>query len=272
MPKADRLTAAEMAGFRPNPEVLRYVLRGGAAPVAPARRLRVLDWGCGRGRLVADLLGRNVDAYGVDIDAGALDNGRPYFAALGEDADRRLCRLDGGLRTGFPDAFFDVVVSDNVLEHVADLDGVLAEIARITRRGGHGFHIFPARFLPVEGHLHMPLVHWIPKSPLRHAAIRCWVAIGVEPHWPEADSMSPAEKAGLYFRYSRDKTFYRSPAAILASCRRHGLGARLVGLDHPRIRRSPLLSRIAANGGGRLLQRLIAETRTVELYTEKAAA
>jgi SAM-dependent methyltransferase len=43
----------------------------------------------------------------------------------------------------FPDAHFDVVFSSNVMEHVADLSGMHAEIQRVLKPGGLVLHILP---------------------------------------------------------------------------------------------------------------------------------
>lgn len=42
--------------------------------------------------------------------------------------------------TGLPDGSIDVVLSNSVLEHVPDADAALAELARVTRRGGFAIH------------------------------------------------------------------------------------------------------------------------------------
>ena len=268
MAKGDVLTAEEMASYRPYPEILRYIFHDTSAGNSPGTPRRVLDWGCGRGRLVLALLRRGVDCYGVDSDPRVIANAEALFAAEGHDPGERLRSLGADQRTAFPDGHFDIVVSDNVLEHVADLDGVLAEMARITRPGGWGFHLFPARFTIMEGHLRMPFVHWLPKTGLRRAAIGLFVALGIEPRWPETRGLPAREKADLYFRYSRDKTFYRPPRRILAACRQHGLTARLVAHNHPRVRNNPVLgslSRIAAPP----LSHILSECKTMELLLER---
>lgn len=48
-----------------------------------------------------------------------------------------------GRKLPFPDAAFDVVFSSNVLEHVEDVPGLLAESARVLRPGGVMIHVLP---------------------------------------------------------------------------------------------------------------------------------
>lgn len=61
-------------------------------------------------------------------DAGGLPQDRLLYLQRSVDA------------TGLPDRCVDVVVSNSVLEHVADVDATLAELARITRPGGFAMH------------------------------------------------------------------------------------------------------------------------------------
>lgn len=89
---------------------------------------RILDIGCGpRGSLEWATMAR--ERVGVDPLAKAykrLNGGRhamTYVAARSE-------------RMPFPDEHFDVVSSVNSLDHVDDLDATIAEITRVTRRGG----------------------------------------------------------------------------------------------------------------------------------------
>jgi ubiquinone/menaquinone biosynthesis C-methylase UbiE len=52
--------------------------------------------------------------------------------------------------TGYPDNYFDVVMSNHVLEHSIDSNTVLKEIYRITKPGGWSVHTIPyMRGVPV---------------------------------------------------------------------------------------------------------------------------
>lgn len=92
---------------------------------------RVLDWGCGAGRLARYLVGE-CDYTGIDIDAEAIDwcranipNGRFLLQAL-------------EARTPFADDSFDAVIGISIFTHLREEDQLawLKELARITRPGG----------------------------------------------------------------------------------------------------------------------------------------
>jgi len=94
---------------------------------------RVLDFGCGTWRS-ADTIGRSGfhEVIGCDFFS---DVELSTFPKLVTHSHVRFVRNDGG-RLPFPDAHFDVVASLCVLEHVIDVDHVLAELHRVLKAGG----------------------------------------------------------------------------------------------------------------------------------------
>jgi SAM-dependent methyltransferase len=167
--------------------------------------LRVLDVGCGRGGTVAWLLEQGFDAYGVDVRPDYIANGCAY---LGPD---RLAALDGAMYP-YPDDHFDIVISDQVFEHVADLGQLAREVARTSKVGAVGLHVFPGKWTFTEGHLQAPLVHWLPKGPVRRVAINAVLRAGLTA--PYFEDRTLAERTEIFSRYSDRETFYRRPAVI----------------------------------------------------------
>jgi SAM-dependent methyltransferase len=106
------------ASFPPTLEAVRALL-----PPAPCR---VLDVGCGEGRVGAALAADGFAVVGVDASA--------EMVALASQCHEAL-RADAG-DLPFADGLFDVVLSVHALMEVGDLDGAVAELARVTRRGG----------------------------------------------------------------------------------------------------------------------------------------
>ena len=75
---------------------------------------------------------RNLEGF----DLAGLERGDP-----GAIDRRRLAFLQRPIEdSGLEKASVDLVVSNSVFEHLGDVDAVIAELARITRRGGHGVH------------------------------------------------------------------------------------------------------------------------------------
>jgi SAM-dependent methyltransferase len=181
--------------------------------------LRILDIGCGRGELTAWLLTKGWDAWGVDVEAQYIANGLPYFDRTGLPADRLRIIEDNSLP--FDTAFFDVVVSNQVLEHVADLSTFTAGIGRVSKHGAAGYHIYPGRRILIEPHLRAPLVHWIPKGRARRLAIMATIATGASVDYFPGYSLR--ERTQIHAAYSEQNTFYRSRREIATTFAKAGM-------------------------------------------------
>lgn len=194
----------------------QLTLRGAAAG-----DVRILDVGCGRGDTVAWLCAEGFDAYGIDVSADYLARGRDYLVnTLGADPDR-LRLLHGDFSYPFADGSFDIVLSDQVIEHVGDLDRFAAEVSRVSAPGAVGMHIFPAKWRPVETHLLAPFVHWLPKGPLRRRAVRAALRTGAAAHYFENYPLE--DRVAIYTDFSEHETFYRSLKQTVDTMQRHGL-------------------------------------------------
>lgn len=97
--------------------------------IPPARRsgARLLDVACGAGLLAPHLAGLGYTHVGVDLSAGAVAQARDHGVAAVRGDVAHL---------PFHDSSFDVVVAGEILEHVTDLHGVVAESCRVLRDGG----------------------------------------------------------------------------------------------------------------------------------------
>jgi SAM-dependent methyltransferase len=71
----------------------------------------------------------------------------------------------------FPDAAFDVVFSNAVIEHVGDRERQRKLVSEAIRVGRRVFITTPNRRFPVEVHTRLPLVHWLPDG-LAHRVYR----------------------------------------------------------------------------------------------------
>jgi SAM-dependent methyltransferase len=116
-------------GWRSSGDQLEVMVRSHVS-----RDSSVLDLGCGRGGVVA-LLWRDVKlAAGLDPDARSLAEhraaGMPILRGVGE----HLPFIDGA---------FDLIVSLWVLEHLRDPAGVLREVRRVLKPGGHFVFVTP---------------------------------------------------------------------------------------------------------------------------------
>jgi 2-polyprenyl-3-methyl-5-hydroxy-6-metoxy-1,4-benzoquinol methylase len=116
----------------------------------------LLEVGTGSGIIaarLADAVGPTGEVWGVDVrDSRVVTDGFRFG-------------LVEGTTLPFGDRFFDVVVSNHVLEHVGRRPEQLAhlrEIARVLKDEGIAYLATPNRWTLVEPHYHLPLLSWLP--------------------------------------------------------------------------------------------------------------
>ena len=97
----------------------------------------LLDVGCGPASITADLAERVAPGRVVALDAaaGALEAARATLRERGLSEQVEVTCGDV-MALPFEDASFDVVHAHQVLQHLADPVGALAEMRRVTRPGG----------------------------------------------------------------------------------------------------------------------------------------
>jgi SAM-dependent methyltransferase len=161
--------ASEKAALRGEPS---YVWRAGQerrfemVREAAGERMHgsVFEAGCGVGSYLFHLQKEARQAVGLDIELE-----RTSQAHLG--ADQVVC--GAGESLPFPDGSFDLVLSNEVLEHVQDDRAAVGEIVRILRPGGRLVLFCPNRGYPFETHGiywrgryhfgNIPLVNYLPR-------------------------------------------------------------------------------------------------------------
>jgi SAM-dependent methyltransferase len=123
----------------------QFILRtlGRYAPDFRPQGARVLDVGCGDAGVLIAFAEAGAACAGMEPDARSLERGRVRAEEHGVRVDLRQGFAEA---LPFPDAAFDLVVLDNVLEHVQDREKTLAEIRRVLRPGGLLYLVTPKPF------------------------------------------------------------------------------------------------------------------------------
>jgi len=121
---------------------------------------RSLDYGCGYGSIVALGRQRDLDIWGADTFSG---NYARWLTAVPPEVRSRVQKIENG-RADFPDEHFDLVFSNQVLEHVTDPEAVIADMCRLVKPGGTFISAFPVTETWYEGHIGLYFVHRFPKG------------------------------------------------------------------------------------------------------------
>jgi len=104
---------------------------------------RVLDIGCGDAGVLIAFAEAGAEAHGIEPNVRSVERARVRAEEHGVEV-----RLQNALAESLPfeDASLDLVILDNVLEHVGDRERTLAEIRRVLAPGGLLYLVVPKPF------------------------------------------------------------------------------------------------------------------------------
>jgi ubiquinone/menaquinone biosynthesis C-methylase UbiE len=212
-----------------------YVLPPGA---------KILDFGCGSGVAVGAWRAAGFEAFGCDT--------------VLESPGEWLRVIERPYRLPFKEASFDLVVSNQVLEHVQDHNAAFREIRRVLKPGAISLHQFPPRWTPIEPHVLVPLATVI-QAPWWLAL---WARLGIRNAFQSG--LRWRDVAAFNARYLREQTTYLPRRELLAIAHRWFEDARFieaVALRHgrrtrflyPLVRHVPLAAHVYSGVRARLL-------------------
>ncbi len=128
-------------------------------------RGRVMENGCGVGMYVEKLSAQDNEVIGLEFDFERSVEARENSAKITNAAGENL---------PFPNDYFDLILSHEVIEHVQDDRQAIAEMVRTLRPGGRMVVFCPNRGYPFETHGiywrgkykfgNIPLVNWLPRT------------------------------------------------------------------------------------------------------------
>ena len=131
----------------------------------PLENRRILDIGCGLGMYVDKFRRFSDDVHGVDVDPEKVAQASQWLPNIQVAPAEHLPYADGE---------FDVILLNEVIEHVDDDRLTIHEAYRCLRPGGHIIIYSPNRLYPYEthgfylfGHYYfrlLPFVNWLPHA------------------------------------------------------------------------------------------------------------
>jgi SAM-dependent methyltransferase len=100
---------------------------------------KILEIGCGIGTVVNELSRKGHDIIGIDISGEAIEYGRNKYG------DIRL-EVQAAEILPYENESFDVVLSFDLFEHIAEIDKHISEVRRVLRPGGYYLFQTPNRY------------------------------------------------------------------------------------------------------------------------------
>lgn len=123
----------------------------------------ILDLGSGVGNFVVACRNRGLRAFGVEPDRIGSGASLTSLQIAGKRVDKSVFAAAVGEQLPFSDATFDLVVLDQVIEHVADQRKVLAEAMRVVKPGGAIYLACPNYLCFYESHYKVWFLPLMPK-------------------------------------------------------------------------------------------------------------
>jgi 2-polyprenyl-3-methyl-5-hydroxy-6-metoxy-1,4-benzoquinol methylase len=125
----------------------------------PAGDLDVLDVGCGYGHTAIELARRCRHVVGLEPSLPLLEYARGLLAESGLP---NIEFRQGGVFDLAETSRYDLIVLDNVLEHLPDQSRALETLSAALRPGGLLYLLVPNKLWPVEVHYRLPLLSYLP--------------------------------------------------------------------------------------------------------------
>lgn len=117
-----------------------------------------LDMGCGSGGIAVNIAPHVKSMTGVDPESWArwsdFQTRQPNLRFLQESVENLSIENES----------VDIVICNQVYEHVSDPQSLIAEIYRVLKPGGYCYFAGPNLLFPIEPHVFWPFVHWFPRA------------------------------------------------------------------------------------------------------------
>ena len=152
----------------------------------------LLDVGCRSGRLLLRLQREfdpksegTIQLFGLDVSDSGVQLEESFLPVTEHRLDEqfpevhwrdRLISIESEDPWPYADATFDIIISNQVLEHVTDQAAFLIQHSRTLKPGGVGLHLSPLKEVIMEWHVGVPLVDRFSDA-VGYRTARAWSAV-----------------------------------------------------------------------------------------------
>ena len=192
------LSQETAGGDKPPAIDIRQIAVCEAKGIPVKKTARILDFGCGAGGRVYQLLDAG---YNAAIGCDVID-----YLKLRTPSDRERFFIDPSGKIPLPDASVDFVFSDQVFEHVLDQPRAWREIYRVLKPGGVSVHVIPSKWQLIEPHIKVPLGGLNPFK--RRGWYAIWAYAGIRNEYQQG--LPAAEVTRLNFEFAHKGLCYWS--------------------------------------------------------------
>lgn len=116
-----------------------------------------LDIGCSTGTITKTLTPHFKKIIGIDIDEPGIKEARKK-----NTYPNLIFKLGDTLNLPFRNDYFDVVICNNVYEHVSNPFKMVSEIYRVLKKGGICYFAATNKYMIIESDHKLPFLSWLP--------------------------------------------------------------------------------------------------------------
>jgi len=207
------------------------------------RTIKILDAGCGDGKLMAFLhyqfsmlYPKSVfEIHGFDVDdcsvqeQGFLSKTKNFLEETIPNVawQSRIHQITTDQSWPFDEGSFDMIISNQVLEHVHDKPFFFSNVNRTLNDNGYFVALNPLRHCIWEGHIYLPFAHKINShtSLYRYIYLLSSLGLGKYPSHHKTSQISKQEYSEKHADYVYFLTSYAEEEATLHMAKNAGLRA-----------------------------------------------
>lgn len=116
-----------------------------------------IDIGCGSGGIAYHIAHNVYSIIGIDPEPW------PRWEEFQRQRQNLRFMQESVEKLSSPDGCADIVICNQVYEHVPDPRHLISEIHRVLKPGGYCYFAGPNLLFPIEPHVYWPFVHWLPR-------------------------------------------------------------------------------------------------------------
>jgi SAM-dependent methyltransferase len=144
--------------------VLPYIMSGSTI-TADAK---VLEIGCGEGGNLVPFLNRGYRVWGIDLASTKIENAKKFIATHPQKNNATFDSVDFLILDINSLDKFDIIMMRDVVEHITDIDALLAKTKTMLKPGGLVFIAFGPWRMPFGGHQQICASSFLSKLPYIH--------------------------------------------------------------------------------------------------------
>ena len=132
-----------------------YAVISKSLDMSEIKNLKILEIGCGNGEIIEYFRKNDNEVFAIDVYDQICNS---------INKEKINFKLVDSAQIPFHDKYFDIIISNHVVEHIKDQRTHLKEIRRCLKDSGMCYFATPNRNFFIEPHYRIPFIHYLPNK------------------------------------------------------------------------------------------------------------